>query len=203
MTTGRERRKTSRTENIAIIDRALTRRKDGATRLVKKYKGLIMSNIMRIIPDMTTAQDLLQETFLTAFKNLDQLRSAENLKAWLVQIGKRTALTYRRNKSKQLMDNALSLDDPGGDSGGGPPEVASEEDTIEQRLLEADFERALAKIPENYREALELRFRKKLQFHEIATELKIGVPLAKFRVRYGLQKLREALEPEGPEPDSK
>ncbi|MBI4860235.1 MAG: sigma-70 family RNA polymerase sigma factor [Candidatus Riflebacteria bacterium] len=85
-------RKERTTQDEILVHRALNRQKRGATRLVEKYRGLVVSVLNRYVKDREQAQDLAQETFLQAFRNLASLKDLQQFRSWLMKIAQRAFL---------------------------------------------------------------------------------------------------------------
>lgn len=104
----------------------------------------------------TVAQDLVQETFLRAWKNLDALRDAESAKPWLITILRREhARLYERKRFDMVeLDDSVAEDAP----------FASPERSGDA----AQVRDAMLKLPEKYREPLAMQVLGGMSCEEIA-----------------------------------
>ncbi|MET4676868.1 MULTISPECIES: sigma-70 family RNA polymerase sigma factor [unclassified Luteibacter] len=104
----------------------------------------------------TVAQDLVQETFLRAWKNLDALRDAESAKPWLITILRREhARLYERKRFDTVeLDDSVAEDAP----------FASPERSGDA----AQVRDAMLKLPEKYREPLAMQVLGGMSCEEIA-----------------------------------
>ena len=104
--------------------------------------------------DPYVAEEITQETFFKALKNIDSFRGQCRLYVWLCQIAKNTFITYSQRQSR------LS-----------PEAEAAEEESLEEHLLtkESAFEihKALHRLPEPYKEVFALRIFGELPFSQI------------------------------------
>jgi RNA polymerase sigma-70 factor (ECF subfamily) len=179
------------TQDNVLIHRALHREKGGATRLFAKYQGLVLSVLNRAVKDQEQAQDLAQETFLQAFRNLARLRDVTQFKAWLMKIAQRAFLAHRRSPVSQALAQGKVLS-----SDACLPDIpADPEDSnpLEERLMSHELRGVVEQIPDPYRTTLVQRFYFDLPLAEVAKRQNIALPLVKYRVRHGLKLLRERL----------
>jgi RNA polymerase sigma-70 factor (ECF subfamily) len=181
------------TQDRILVHRAMSRQKGGATRLVAKYQGLVLSVLNRATKDREQAEDLAQETFLQAFRNLSNLRDVGQFKSWLMKIAQRAFLAYRRSPNAQSQDMTVSADALTGEI---PPDRA-EEDQLELVMQSQELKNLVQELPEPYRTTLILRFYNDLQLADVAARQSINLPLVKYRVRHGLKLLREKLAAHG------
>jgi len=182
-------RTTRKTQDHVLIHRAIRREKEGATRLVAKYKGMVLSVLNRYVKDPEQAQDLAQETFFQAFRNLQNLKDWNMFKAWLLRIAQRSFLAFKRSPTSQTQSVVLSSDAIF-------PEMAADQpdnDPLERRLLSHELRAVVEQLPDPYRTTLMQRFFQDLPLAEVANQQGINLPLAKYRVRHGLKLLRQAL----------
>jgi RNA polymerase sigma-70 factor (ECF subfamily) len=76
--------------------------------IVRRYQYLVYTAAMQIAKDPSAAQDIAQETFISAFAALKDLRSEEAFPSWLRTITRNTALAWRKQQ-----DRLAPLEDAG------------------------------------------------------------------------------------------
>lgn len=125
--------------------------------------------------DATTAEDLLQETFCQAARRHDRLAAARSPRAWLYAIARNLAITAlrRRRPTAPL-----------------PVELPADESTPDPRL--EPVRAAIAQLPNEQRETLELRLHGELTYEEIATVLNVPIGTVRSRLHNALRRLRAA-----------
>lgn len=121
------------------------------------------------------ADDCFQETFLAALRAYPRLRSAENLRGWLLTIARRKALDEHRRRGRRPVPSARL------------PEGAVEAPTD----AEEDLWRAVRTLPPKQRDAVLYRFVADLSHRDIAAALGCSEDAARRSVHEGLKKLRE------------
>lgn len=119
------------------------------------------------------ADDLLQETFIKVFLNLDKYDTAFTFGQWIYTIARNTFIDFVRRRRDNLFVDAA----PTGAASG--LNSVSQEATPEERFIDrqrgAQLEQHLAKMSPRYRQLIELRFFREYSYEEIAAEL--GMPL--------------------------
>lgn len=136
----------------------------------------MVSLIARITGDRAQAEDLAQETFVKAFRNLAAFDTTRRLSSWLFRIAHNTAIdAMRRSRPRAAMDAAHNASSAGSDEPAAPPGP----DPVERQELGRALEAALAELRSDQRAAIVLRYENGLSFDEIGSVL--GVPEATAR----------------------
>lgn len=129
--------------------------------LISRYQEPLYWHIRRLVVNHEDARDLLQDTFLQAFRSMDQLREQKAAKSWLYRIA--TNLCYRhlqRNRIVPLSTEELSahlLEQL---------EASSYVDF--ERDAELRFQQALLRLSEQQRTVFTLRYYDEMSYDEIA-----------------------------------
>jgi len=128
------------------------------------------------------AEDLVQETFLRAYRAIDRFEPGSNSRAWLHTILQRVRTdAFRRRKRRP---ETVELFGEG-------PAIPPGQDALASGR--EDLERALAALPEAFRTAVVLRDLQELSYAEISATLGIPVGTVMSRIHRGRSLLREAL----------
>jgi RNA polymerase sigma-70 factor (ECF subfamily) len=154
--------------------------------LVERYQKPIYNLMYRMTGSQPDALDLAQETFIKAFEKLDRFQTGKNFFPWLYTIGINHARNFlRRTRLEPKPVNEDWEED-------GPVTCpGEEEERLCLRLDQQRLQEALLQLPEDYREAIVLRYQEELSMEDIAASLKLSVSGAKMRVYRGLDKLRQ------------
>ncbi|MGA9342740.1 MAG: sigma-70 family RNA polymerase sigma factor [Rhodanobacteraceae bacterium] len=156
--------------------------------LVKTWSGEMYRYACWLTGDSTLAQDLVQETFLRAWRALDSLREPEAAKAWLITILRRErARLYER----KVLPTASVDDVEISDSAPGP----------EHRSEHAVMRAAIARLDPKYREPLVLQVLFGFSCAEIASQLDITEAAVMTQVFRARQQLKARLGDPGHEAD--
>jgi RNA polymerase sigma-70 factor (ECF subfamily) len=167
--------------------------------LVRMHRPRLFTLAYRLTGDRSTAEDVVQEAFLAAFKAIDRFEPKPSLAAWLNRITIRIAA---RAAARQAGRPSSSLDDPTGgwDRPGSvqdefkhadpssDPHLAAETAELRQALGDA-----IARLPFKYRAAVTLRFVTGLDYAEAALALDVPLNTFKSHLMRGTRLLREDL----------
>lgn len=177
-----------------LIDRACRGEAEAFGVLVTRYEGPLFNFLLRFSGNRATAQDLCQETFLKAFKGLPGFRIGAPFKPWLYRVAINTARSHGRKASRRET-GVDTLPEPTEAHGSTHAAGPSHADTAMERVQDgAAVQQALAQLPEQYREAVVLKFVEDFSYEEMADVLGARIPALKMRVHRGLARLRELLE---------
>ncbi len=149
--------------------------------IVREYSDDLFRYTYWLCRDRSMAEDLVQETFLRAWKSLDSLRDDKAVKSWLITI-------VRREYARQFERAQLPMSDV--EDLGVLPERNPEYDTSTEAFV---LRRALAQLPDDYREPLVLQIIGGYSSEEIAEQLGIKPGAVMTRLFRARQKLREML----------
>ena len=136
------------------------------------------------------AEDLVQDTYLKAFRAADQFERGTNLKAWLFTILHNTFRNRLRSDGRNPVDvNSETVERAG--------EVAGDDRTPEQLLaratLDVDLKQALDALPEAFRQAVWLRDVEEFTYAEIASMLSVPIGTVMSRISRGRKMLYDQL----------
>jgi RNA polymerase sigma-70 factor, ECF subfamily len=151
----------------------------------------------RLTRNPADAEDLVQETFLRAFRAADRFEPGTNLRAWLFTILHNAA----RNRARDHARDAVVIDsetveraaelapEPGRSAAGGTPESLLMGETLAPEL-----QAAIDALPDAFREAVWLRDVEEFSYAEIAATLAVPVGTVMSRISRGRQALYEKLK---------
>lgn len=143
--------------------------------LVTRYERALYRFSYRFARDQSTAEDIVQDSFIKAWSRLRQCKNGDSFRAWLFSICRNTALDALKRK-KDIPFSAFEAKDGGNsifDSFADARQNAAE--LLERAYNSATAEGLLSQLPLFYREVLLLRYGEGLTFKEIGRAL--GRPL--------------------------
>lgn len=147
---------------------------------------------LRLTRAPADADDLVQETYLKAFRAADQFREGTNLRAWLFTILHNTARNRARDRSREPVDVDSETVERVGDQ-----ERTTDENPEARLLREAltpELQEALDALPAVFREAVWLRDVEGFTYAEMASMLDIPVGTVMSRISRGRRLLYERLQ---------
>ena len=156
------------------------------------YSSRAFAAAMRVLRDPTAAEDVVQDVFMSLWRNPSQFDPARgSLPTYISMLARSRALD--RWRSQAAHDAAVEREARTHD----PRERSSDggaDETVLRHERSTEVMSALETLPDNQREAVLLAFGKGLTAREIARERDIPLGTAKSRIRLGLEKARESLE---------
>jgi RNA polymerase sigma-70 factor (ECF subfamily) len=173
--------------------------------LVRRYQSTIRATLRRLTAgNHALADDLAQETFLLAYRNLKSFRQEARFSTWLYRIATNAFLADARKRKETLLGDA---DAEVGDDDGAAMAPAGEanEDHARTSNLKMDMERAMSVLSEAERAAIAQCYHNDLSHEEAAYVLNCPVGTVKTHLLRGKIKLKERLAawaPSGPTPES-
>jgi RNA polymerase sigma-70 factor, ECF subfamily len=152
----------------------------------------------RLSRDRADAEDLVQDTYLKAFRAADQFEPGTNLRAWLFTILHNTARNRLRDRARDtvainsdVVDRAADAPPPGALSG----RVETPETLLLRDTLAPELQSAIDALPETFREAVWLRDVEEFSYAEIAAMLDVPIGTVMSRISRGRHLLFERLSP--------
>ena len=152
---------------------------------------------LRMTRNPQDAEDLVQETYLKAFKNFDSYKQGTNLKAWMYRIMTNQYInSYRKAKRRPVESSAEDLTDSQLYTTSGHDSTGLESAEVEalRAMPNTTISNAMNDLPEDYRMAVYYADVVGLSYKEIADIM--GTPLGTVmsRLHRGRKQLREALK---------
>ena len=181
------------TTDAATVSRARAGDSDAFRLLVEQHSRPVFRVAYRITGNEHDADDVVQETFLRAYRQLDRFQERANFGTWLHRIAINCALDLLRSRGR--IDRHY---------GGDPEEAemtgaASTDPQQDRLLLSAELRdqvaAAMERLSGNERTAFVLRHFEGMPVEEIGKTLGIQVNAAKHTIFRAVRKLRESLEP--------
>lgn len=165
----------------SLMERAARGDSSARRQLVVAHQGAVYRLLRRLCRDDAQAEDLTQETFITALEKLPGWRSEGSPKGWLLAIARsRWLMSRRAPAARQEPAEDASLEALGARAGWGEP---MDPEALASRLEEqAVMERALAGLDAEAREVLTLRDLEGLSGEETAQVLGLSLAAMKSRL---------------------
>lgn len=163
--------------------------------LVDLYKDKIFHLAYRMTGSRQEAEDIVQETFMRVYANLDKYDSRWKFSTWIFRIGNNLCIDRLRKRRPTW---SLDAENPDADGVDGyamlPTNDASPEDRMVLSEMQKNIRDAIAQLPDKYRSVVVLRYLQDLSLNEIADILELPVSTVKTRLHRGRESLRRKLE---------
>jgi len=143
------------------IERCMDGHADDFRYLVRRYQSVLLAHLAGRLGNRDSAEEAAQETFVRAYFALEKLRKPESLFSWLLGIANRVAKEQQRRQQRRRQQEIVrsAFED------GPEPELSHDH----------GLERAVAALPESYRQVILLRYYGGRSCNEVAEQL--GMPL--------------------------
>src|SRR5580658_7061040 len=165
--------------------------------LIRPYERSVFMMALSFVKNEADAEDIAQEAFLKAFRNLSTFRAESKFSTWLISI---TLNAARSRLRRQTIVRMESLDDPPDDGGVVSPallrdwrEIPSE--AVQRQEICQMLREAVISLPAIYRQVFQLRDVEELSVQETAEALGISVPSVKVRLHRARMMLQKQLSP--------
>lgn len=156
-------------------------REEKLTRLVETYQTALLHICYMILQDEALAEDAVQETFLKAYRALDDFRGESSEKTWLMHIGMNVCRDIKRTRWFRYVDRRVTPELL-------PDAAAQTEDDHE------DLAQAIVLLPMKYREVILLHYYQNMNLRDIGQALGLAPSSVSNRLKKAREKLRVLLE---------
>jgi RNA polymerase sigma-70 factor (ECF subfamily) len=177
---------------------------EAISELFESYGDVVYSLGLRMCGDPDEASDLVQETFMNAYRGWDSFEGRSDPRTWIYRIATRACRRMHRKRSGEP-DHMLSFDELLPSAEEGVVDLTRRGDTLaalQRREADEIVDRALRKIPEPFRIVLILREIMDLSLSEVAAILDIKKATARTRLHRARLYLRKALTDSLPRKDA-
>lgn len=162
--------------------------------LVRRHQGRLYPTLLRLTGSAEDAQDLLQESFLRAYRKLGRYKGDSSFYTWLYRLAVNLALSHRRRRKgparfSELQTPAGAALEPAADPEQSDPTLPAE---LAER--EALVQAALDALAPDHRAVVVLKEFDGLRYEEIAATLGVPVGTVRSRLHRARRELRDRLE---------
>jgi RNA polymerase sigma-70 factor, ECF subfamily len=161
------------------------------TQAALSHLDSLYGTALRLTRRAPDAEDLVQDTYLKAFRSAHQFEAGTNLKAWLFTILHNTFRNIRRHDGRNPVDVDSDAVERAVDE---TPGTQTPEQILTRATLDADLQQALDALPDAFRQAVWLRDVEELSYAEMATVLDVPIGTVMSRISRGRRALSEGLQ---------
>jgi len=161
--------------------------REALARVYEKYVDAMLTLAMGLLNQRATAEDVVQDVFLSFARSAKDLRARGSLRSYLATcVLNRVRDSRRQRQRRTVRDAGLCV----------PTESPGPERAVVLAEETARLNQAVAELPEEQREVVLLRLKANLKFRDIAKVQQTSVNTVLGRYRYGLDRLRSLLNGE-------
>ncbi|CEN37380.1 RNA polymerase sigma factor [Capnocytophaga cynodegmi] len=155
--------------------------------LVDTYQRRLYWHIRRIVISHEDTDDVLQETFIKIFRNIDKFRGESSLFSWVYRIATNQALDFLKKKANE---RNYSIEDLQYDRS-----IHLETDVyFEGDEIQIKFQKAIATLPEKQQLVFNMKYFEELKYEQISQILDTSVGALKASYHHAVQKIKNYLE---------
>ncbi len=195
---------TEQTDNLGVVDaksELIARLKAGDhrafERLIRQYNQRLFRIARAIVREDMEAEDVVQETYIKAFTNLEGFHGSDQLGAWLARITTNLAIdrTRKSKRTQKLVDDLLNTAPLVNEQA---PQISSSQSLSPEKQAAMSqirdlLEREIDLLPQGFREVFVLRVVEELSIEETSQILQIPPATVKTRLHRARSKLQSAL----------
>ncbi|MEW6585861.1 MAG: sigma-70 family RNA polymerase sigma factor [Nitrospirota bacterium] len=169
---------------------------DAFETLVKRHQKRMFNAAYRIAGDYNEASEIVQDAFISAYKNIRKFREKAKFSTWLYTIVVNTSRNHLRQLNIRRSREGLSLDDPISAREGNDPvsDSPSAFDKLEQKEMRQMVRQCMDTLGSEFREVVVLRDISGFSYEEISDILKIPQGTVKSRIFRARDDLRRCLK---------
>lgn len=179
-------------DDAQLMRRIAARDREAFSRLYDRYAGVLHSTVFRVLNNPDEANDVLQEVFLQLWEKAPSYDPALGKPfSWAMTMARHKAIDRLRALKRRFEfvgEITVEHEETAHDPAVGPGEVFTQEQAAQIRA-------AIATLPYEQRQAIEMAFLGGLTQNEIADTLRQPLGTIKARIRRGMLKLRDSLRP--------
>ena len=172
-------------EIIALLQDP-ARQKEAFECIVNEYSEQLYWQIRRMVLSHEDANDLLQNTFIKAWINIDYFRAEAKLSTWLYRIALNECLTFL---NKQRAASTVSLDDPEADA----LQKLESDPYFSGDKAEMALQKALLALPEKQRMVFNLKYYQEMKYEEMSGIFGTSVGALKASYHHAVKKIEKFL----------
>jgi RNA polymerase sigma-70 factor, ECF subfamily len=173
----------------ALVERCRAGDEGAFQELVDRYKDLVFALIVRTVQDRSRAEDLAQEVFLRVHRGLPFFRGEARLSTWIYRIVANVCVQDHARAPRTVSLDAMS------ETASRAAVLPSATDRHSGDLeLRDRLEKAIARLPANYRLLVAAHYLQGIQYEELAEALELPLGTVKTQLHRAKQQLRRMLE---------
>jgi RNA polymerase sigma-70 factor (ECF subfamily) len=177
-------------EDQEFFDQWLTGNPNGFATLYEKYKNRVFGFLVKMTGEREVAEDLLQETFLAAYRNASQFDRSRNFLSWLFGIAHKRTIDYFRHARVESDHQIDAVDSVGS-------RIESADSRLSNENLRNLIKSAVEQLDPLQREVFMLRELGDVPFKDIAEIMDCPINTALGRMRLALKNIRKDLQKRG------
>jgi RNA polymerase sigma-70 factor (ECF subfamily) len=160
--------------------------------LVRRYQDRLYHTVFRLLGNAEDAQDVVQESFLSAYQSLSTFKGGSQFFTWLYRIAVNTAISLKR-KQKVVLSIHTGVEQADSVEPADPSAASEPSHALEQAEEEREVQAALNRLSPEHRAVLILKDMEGQKYEEMAEVLGVPIGTIRSRLHRARLELREIL----------
>jgi len=178
-----------------VLTRAAGGDREAFGRLVEEHKRAVYGLCLRLLTDAEEARDAAQEAFVRAYASLETFDLSQPFAPWVLRIARNHCLDLLRRRIPSRARVELDAEGEDGARRDLPdPSAERADDALERAQTRVTLEAAVAALPPNYREVIQLFHVEQMSYKEIAATLGVPIGTVMTWLHRARSRLRSTLE---------
>ena len=177
------------TSDESIVERVTNGRVEEYEMLMQRYEAKLLRYVRYLIHDESAAYDVVQETFIKAYRNLQGFNSAYKFSSWIYRIAHNESMNFLK-KHPYTVDSDTDYD----------PELSYDtklEESIDAEILKDHVHECVARLEPKYRDVIQLAYFEHMKYREISDVLHIPQPTVGVRLSRAKDALKKICKHKG------
>lgn len=165
-----------------LVDRARLGDRHAFDLLVIQYQSRLLQLVSRLVPNQADALDVLQDTFVKAYRSLASFRGDSAFYTWLYRIAVNTAKNHLAARAKEGRDLSYDADGQEMDRHASLHDLGSPDAETDAQQLQGAILDAIERLPEDLKRALTLRELEGMSYDDIAQTMQCPIGTVRSRI---------------------
>ena len=152
--------------------------------LVDRYKERLYWHIRKLVIDHNDADDLLQDTFVSAWKGLENFRGDSQLFTWLYRIATNEAFRFLEKKRKRILLPIINIERQ-------LSETLKDDNLFQGDAIQMKLQKAILTLPEKQRVVFNLKYFDEMKYEDMAEVLNTSVGALKASYHHAVKKIEK------------
>jgi RNA polymerase sigma factor (sigma-70 family) len=171
-------------EESQFIQRLMAGDEQAYTYLCDHYAGMLFGIITRIVPDVSHAENLLQDSYIKIWKNISKYEPSKGtLATWMINIARNTAIDFTRSKYYSQLVKNQNIENS--------VHYKIESNEMEISTDNIGMREMINSLPPHYQEIIDCMYFRGYTQQEISEEFDVPLGTVKTRTRQAMAELRK------------
>ena len=179
--------------DFEVIRLCIEQDRDAFSEIVARYKNLVYSIVLRMVDNTDDANDMAQEVFIKAYKNLARYHPEFKFSTWIMRIATNHVIDFRRKRRLET----VSMDENPNETLTLPSQSNSPEGDLIQKEDSQQIKTLLNELPDIYKVPIVLFHQQGMSYQEISEVIQEPLSKVKNRIFRGRRLLKEGLSKQG------